>query len=394
MERSSLLIFIFLCFFNTAFGQDDPIQAATYHFQVKESLFTGNGSDTLKKYIQQAQFFLIGEEHNMKALQDFTTAIIPFLKSSGYQNLALEIGPFSAEKIRAMYQNKQTITDFNTRYDSDVKGSPFGFFEGKEEEQFSNQAFRNGFRLWGLDFENYNAALFILDELYSLSKKSSELDRSYQAARHIVIAEYAKDRKDQTYNLPGNLLHAATVQAFFKRVATTPQARYIISQQLRSWYIYDAQSRKNWYARVKNMRDNFMLHYNRALETNKNPKVFVKMGAVHLARGTSSSGFEEVGQLIDELAKKNKKKVFSVISFARYRIDAQGKLVDLLEEADAELLKYTTAASWSLIDLNRLRNDAKQGKLKLSEAMRSYMEHYDMMLIPPATPSMTPNVHR
>ena len=83
-----------------------------------------------------------------------------------------------------------------------------------------------------------------------------------------------------------------------------------------------------------------------------------------------------------------------MISFARYRIDAQGKLVDLLEEADAELLKYTTTASWSLIDLNRLRNDAKQGKLKLSEAMRSYMEHYDMMLISPATPSMTPNVHR
>lgn len=65
--------------------------------------------------------------------------------------------------------------------------------------------------------------------------------------------------------------------------------------------------------------------------------------------------------------------------------------MDLLEEDDAELLKYTTKDSWSLIDLNRLRGDGIQGKIKLSREMVSYMEKFDMMLIPPATKYMEPN---
>ena len=392
MRRYKLLILILL-FSNIAFCQNDPIKDATYHFTIKNNEFLGGGADTLKNYIRKAQFFLIGEEHNMKELQDFTTSILPLLKNCGYKNFALEIGPVSSEKISSIYLRKQTITDFNTKYYKYIDGSPFGFFDGKEEERFSNQAFKNGFKVWGLDFENYNAPLFILDQLYETSKKSNELNRLYELSHQAIIDEYAKDKIEKKYNLATNLLNSVPIKSFFEMVSTNSKAKYIIDQQILSWKIYDQESRKNWYPRVENMRENFMHNYNLELKKNKIPKVFVKMGAVHIAKGTSSSGFKEVGDLVHELAKTNGTKSFSVISFARYRINAKGELLDLLEDEDAQLLKYTTKDSWSLIDLNRLKKESQQGEFKLSKTMLSYIEKFDMMLIPPATKSMELNIH-
>ena len=391
MRKTQIFILLILFFYNNIFGQENPIKDATYHFSIQDDVFKGNGADTLKKYIQRSQFFMIGEEHNMKELQDFTASVIPFLKSCGYNNLALEIGPVAAMKLNSLYRSRKGLAAFNTKYFQYLSGAPFGFFEGREEERFSNRAFENGLKIWGIDFENYNASLFIIDELYGQSKKSSDLDEMYKNSRLVIIDGYERDRSEKKHHLATTLLHSESIKSFFDKVSTSPKIREIIRQQILSWKIYEQESKNNWYPRVENMKENFVANYKKVAAKEKEPKVFVKMGAVHIARGTSSSGFQELGNMLYELSKFNGTKTFSVISFARYRINTKGETVDLLEEDDAELLKYTTKDSWSLIDLNRLRGDGIQGKIKLSREMVSYMEKFDMMLIPPATKYMEPN---
>lgn len=391
MRKILYIVQAILLICTKSFGQADPIKESTYHFTIKNDLFIGSGADTLKSRIVNAQFFLIGEEHNMKELQDFTTSIIPYLTSTYYKYFALEIGPVAADKLTSIHHKKASLNAFNTYYYPFLNGVPFGFFQGKEEEQFSNRALEHGFQLWGLDFENYNSTLYILNELYILSKKTPAISESYKKAYQFALAEYQKDRASKSYNLPANLLRSEAIKSFFDMVAANKQARIIIAEQIASWKIYEQESKNNWYPRVENMKTNFADHYKKAIAKNALPKVFVKMGAVHMARGTSSSGFQEVGNLIYELSQFNRTKTFSVISFARYRIDTQGKVTDLLDPEDADLLKYTNQESWSLIDLSKLKRDSWSGKIKLSSGMQSYIQKFDMMLIPPATKPNTIN---
>ena len=73
------------------------------------------------------------------------------------------------------------------------------------------------------------------------------------------------------------------------------------------------------------MKDNFVRYYKEAAQKSPLPKTFIKMGAVHTARGTSWSGFQDVGNTVYELANYNLTTSFSVISFARFRMDDEGR---------------------------------------------------------------------
>lgn len=246
--------------------------------------------------------------------------------------------------------------------------------------------------LWGIDFENYNASLFILDELYNQSDKDKAITDAYQKAYEYVIKGYANKKNNINYSLQNNLLNSILIKSFFNLLPDKEATRKLIYNLTLSWKIYEAEGMNNWYPRMNNMKKNFIKLYKEAAKKENLPKVVIKLGAMHTARGTSSSGFQEVGNTIYELANYNSTKSFSVISFARYRIDQEGNLTDELEPEDEALLKYTTKDSWSLINLKQLFIDGWQGKIKLSPSMQDYIKKYDMMLIPPATKRMEPNI--
>jgi hypothetical protein len=392
MIKSGLILLGALLITNHVFSQPDFIKDATYHFNITNNQLIGQGADSLKKYISTSQFFLIGEEHDMVELQKFTACIMPFLKNSGYKYLAVEIGSESAKKLTSIYRNKESLRTFNTKYYKYFGGGPFGFFDGKEEEVLLDSALNNGLSLWGIDFENYDASLFILDELYNQSNKDKAIKDAYQKAYDFVIKEYANKKNNKNYPLQNNLLNSILIKSFFNLLPDKEITRKLIYNITLSWKIYEAEGMNNWYPRVDNMKKNFIKLYKEAAKKENLPKVVIKLGAAHTARGTSSSGFQEVGNTIYELANYNNTKSFSVISFARYRIDQEDNLTDELEPEDEALLKYTTKDSWSLINLKQLSIDGWQGKIKLSSSMQGYIEKYDMMLIPPATKRMKANI--
>ena len=206
-----------------------------------------------------------------------------------------------------------------------------------------------------------------------------------------MIGEYAKDQKSKNYQLCGNFLDSKEINAFINAVPVNSMTKTLIVNQLNSWKIYEQEKKSNWYPRVLNMKNSFINYYQQQAKKEDLPKVFLKLGAVHTARGTSNSGFQEVGNTLYEMANINHTKSFSVISFARFRMDENGQITDLLEPEDEEILKYTNKNSWSLIDLKKLEKDALMGKIKLSSGTLNYAKRYDMMLIPPATKKMIPN---
>lgn len=391
MIKYILTLAVLPLLFSVTNAQTDPLAAATYHFKLENGALTGPGADSLKTNIAQSQFFLIGEEHDMVELQQLTAAIMPFLKESDYRHFAVEIGPASARKLTSIYKNRESLGVFNSRYAKYLGRGPFGFFDGQDEEVLLNKAMDNGIKLCGIDFENYNATLFIMDELYQQSSRDKQVKVAYEDARKYVINEYAMDKVTKNYPLCVNFLSSSIIKHFFSLIEVIPENKWLIGQITQSWRIYEQERLNNWHPRVENMKSNFVQAYKEADKNESLPKVFVKLGAVHTARGTSSSGFQEVGNTLYELAKYNGTKVFSVISFARYRIDKKGILTDELDPDDSQLLKYTDEKSWSLINLKQLATDGWKGKIKLSKTIRNYIQKYDMMLIPPATKRMKPN---
>ncbi|CAM3741127.1 hypothetical protein MUGA111182_06355 [Mucilaginibacter galii] len=160
--------------------------------------------------------------------------LMPYLANKNYKYLVLEIGTVTAGKLTFIHRKKESLTAFNTICYPSLNGVPFGFFQGKEEEQFANRALDNGIQLWGLDFENYNSALYILDELYSMSKKTPAISESYKKAYQFAVTEYQKDRVRKSYNLPGSLLRSEAIKSFFEIAATNARARSIIAEQIAS----------------------------------------------------------------------------------------------------------------------------------------------------------------
>ena len=391
MIKYILTLLIVPTLFSLANGQTDPVAAATYHFKMDNGTLVGAGADSLKTNIAQSQFFLIGEEHDMVELQKLTATLMPFLKASNYKNLAVEIGPASARKLISIYEKKESLNVFNTRYAKYLGRGPLGFFDGLDEELLLKGAMNNGMKLWGIDFENYNASLFILDELYQHSSKDKQIKAAYENAWKFVVSEYAQDKVSKKYPLTSNFLSSPQIRTYFSLVDEVPENKWLIAQIRQSWNLYQQERINNWFPRVLNMKSTFVKYYQEACKSEILPKVVVKLGAVHTARGTSSSGFQEVGNTLYELAHFNGTKVFSVISFARYRIDEKGILTDELDLNDLQLLKYTDEKSWSLINLKQLAKDGWEGKIKLSQIMQDYIQKYDMMMIPPATKRMGHN---
>lgn len=62
MIKKTALYILLISSFHLAYGQDNPVSDATYHFTLDHHKFNGPGGDTLMTYIGYAQFFMIGEE--------------------------------------------------------------------------------------------------------------------------------------------------------------------------------------------------------------------------------------------------------------------------------------------------------------------------------------------
>jgi hypothetical protein len=89
-----------------SFGQNNEIKSSeitsfTYPFNIENNKLIGLGADTLKNVIRESQFFMLGEEHFSPQISELTNIILPYFSSNGYENFALEVGPYTAKIIES-----------------------------------------------------------------------------------------------------------------------------------------------------------------------------------------------------------------------------------------------------------------------------------------------------
>lgn len=378
----------FLVFWTAVFSQqeDNIIKEATFYFTLdQDGNFNGKGAEFIKNKITESQFFLIGEQHDIHSIETLVSSLIPFFKENGYDHYLTEIGPVSSKKLLELSENSSSLRSYHSKYLSQTGIPPFGFFRTKEEEKTLQQLKKYHINLSGIDFENYASYLFLIDELYKNSDKEKVSADLYHKVYTLIKSEYKKGKNNFNPDLMNTLLHSNELKTFLT-LSKNKKNLPLIKEFEKSLSINHQITLGFWQLRVDNMKRNFSQYYLDHSLKQDPVKIFIKLGAVHTARGTSFSGNLEVGNMIYELANVNQSKSFSMISFPRYLLNNKtGKTEDLIEDEDKELLKYAFPDQWTVVDLDKLKELSIKHNIQLNNTIVSYIQKYDAIVIPPAT---------
>lgn len=393
MKRVFLAV-TFLIVSNSLFAQSElkssDILKFAQTFEISNNELIGKGADTLKKRISESQFFLLGEQHYSPQISELTNILLPILSSNNFKNFVIELGPNSAKKMIDELKTNNSLFDFNTNFYKNHYDIPFPFFDGKRDEVFLKTTLDNKFDIWAIDQEFLSSQLFLIDEIYELSNDKNSIKNSYDKVKQFLKEEFKKDNEQKSYPMFTNLLQSKMVKSFFNKSNSIKQQK-IISDLIASWKIYAFREVKNIYAsnftRMKYMKWNFGTHYKLAQKSESLPKVFVKMGATHLANGKNWLGLYDLGTMIKELSYFNGTISTSINCFSRYSEENDGKVSDYLDEKSGKvykpILELAKKDKWVLIETKPILDLVKKRKIDLNNDLNSLISGYDYILFSP-----------
>ena len=376
----------------------DYVKENTYYFEINKSNIKGEGANILQNSIKESQFFILGEEHFFAKVSEFTSAIIPILAKENYKYFVAEIGPNSASKISNIIKENKSLYEFNSQVNDLVGEVPVPFFDGKEDEDFLKSALDKGFELWGIDQEYLTSQIFLIDEIYNLSKNKSGLYTSYKKAKNYLIEETKKGIENNKYKLLTELSNSSIVNKFFNNTeSTNRRIQKIISDLKDSWEVYRLREINDIYSsyhkRVNMLKSNFIDYYSQAVKTDTLPKAIVKIGGLHASKGKSLQNMFDIGNFTMELANFNRKKSTSVLIFPSAYLNNDGSIENNIDEKDEIFIRpliNNAKGKWIIIDLKKIEEYSWKNKIEY-KSLKEYMNRFDYLILTPPSKSTTLN---
>lgn len=388
------------------------LKTYTNYFTIDNNQINGEGAKVLKNLINNSQFVVYGEMHGSKQTSIINEALIPLLADSGFKHFVIEVGPHSANKLTQLSTpNNKTIEQlkrFNKSYtvsEGEQTAVPIPFFDNVSDAKFLQAARKNGMDLWGIDQEFYFSAFFLMDELTKTAKNKTNYDHIVQLqnqAKDIMFKHFMgefKKENDGAYNL---IIKEPVVNDYLNAFGTSnKKAQSIIKDLKISWKIYIDWRNDSHVDRISYMRNNFMKHYNQALKSEKQPKVYTKIGSLH-AKKIVSNGAYDIGELAESLAQKNGTQATTIGSWRPYEITEDGSLINNFDKYKRSYKRYkifmplAKQDQWAIVNLKAIRTAIENNEISLPKdgsyhKLRQLIYAYDYQLILPADHQTTPN---
>jgi hypothetical protein len=287
---------------NGQISHDSEIAAvpAAVPIQFSEEGFSGPGADLLRKGLDETQFVMIGEAHGHAEAPQLVSAFASETRAYGFDNYAIEVGPFSADWLESMLQEGGVA-----RLAEELSGRPLAIpFLGSREEARAALSFARNGRLWGVDQEFIGSPLIHLSALQGMNPTNSDL------LERLELAEREAFRSGNQ----GAVMFATMDHSGWSELRAVfdgnDEALALIASMERSQGIYQSffmgRGLDNNLDRVDLIRRNFLQHYQSALTENGTPpRVLMKFGATHGGRATSSMSTFDLGSLIEGMAASN-----------------------------------------------------------------------------------------
>ena len=351
-----------------------------------ENQLEGSSREQWMEWVGANQFVGIAEVHNSAQLGFFTKAFLSVLKEKDFDHFALEMGPNSAEILKEEIVDHQQalikIRDLNRRYGKkSSSNTPLIFVNKIEDAEFMTEASKQDYQLWGIDQEFAGSYEMLVDQMYeNETNKTTDLTEAYTKAKSTIRKVIFK-RKVQGQPVYCWYQSNKYINDFFSMVSLKA-SKEIIEDIKVSWDIYckSANGQGSNQQRANHMKQNFNSYYEKANE--KNPKVFLKLGGIHLTHGLSHYGVDDMGKFLTEKAKSNNTNFLSIRHLISYR-NGKSNVGKSGWKSTSLFLEIGKKDQWTAVDLRPFRKMMENGEITVSKSIAFELKSYDILLLSP-----------
>ena len=370
-------------------SHEDLIPHTIYFEMDDKHEFGPKAEEFLLDAIGLNQFVGLAEVHQSQRLSHFTIGILELLKKKGFNYFALELGPYTAKILQEISsdpsQTLENIKTLNRQYGKKVFPKiPMIFVDKVADAAFIERASSLDYSFWGLDQEFSYSYEMHIDRMYKeiAADATPELTDLYFKSKGLIRQNIFKSKIDGvTKNCW--LLEEPNITRFMDLCKSLGITHWVSALKT-SWKIYclNESGKASNQKRADYMKTNFDSLYAKANRKENRPKVFVKLGGVHLTHGISVFKVNDVGLHLSELGKKNRTGFLSIRHLSTYR---DGKNVTGKKgwEGLELLMSLGKKDQWTLIDLRPMKLQLKAGNLQAEKKIAFEINNYDLVLIPP-----------
>jgi len=396
----SFLVALLIPFF--CFSQDSLLlktfEENSYQLEIKNQELSGSSLPIILKAIKESQFLMIGEQHGIKEVAEFATALSKKSFEEGFEFLCVETDPYVAEKL-------ESLATIDMDYiNSFVQQFPFAvpFYDTKEEfeliRKFTSATNNADENIWGIDQMYMGSPRFAFNILSEEAKndKSQSLIAEYVEAAKSQFNSFLKS--NNPLQLPMMQLKDSDFERLAKQFNTNSDTKVTqlitdlqTSQEIYQ-HVFSGENYWNNYKRSKLMKRQFMDYYNRTTAQDKIPKVILKFGAVHTSKGLSPVHLYDLGNMVSELAEMNGSKAanFKITAVKGESLDYTGAIntfnnsKNLIPEIKKLYEENDDNKKWIFIDLKSIRSELPHAEI---EKIKDFVFTYDYwIIIPQANP--------
>lgn len=348
-----------------------------YAIDISEGEIVGAGAEKILTEGQNADIFMLGENHGIKEIAELSQILYRELSRANPRLLVTEIGPTTAFQAEQMTRNGE----FELFLDKKTNLLSVPFFSLEQEVPLLYQAIENfpndKESIWGLDQEFVASVPIVLKRLKSLASTPEEKEA-------LEDLKWANFLNPVLIGMSDGEALKELQQAFAN---STAEGQRITQQLVTSNDIYRGQSdgRGRWSNETREslMMENFE-HYANRYE-GEVPSMFIKFGSYHLHRGKSPTVEKALGLRIDNWAEQRQKKTLNVL------VDAlKGQTINPLLGTSTELntentwgkaifKDYLLDSQATLFDLRPLKSHP--AKKTMSNKIGHMLNGYDYLIL-------------
>lgn len=381
----------------------DRLAALRTTIAIDHGKMVGSGAATLIDAGLESQFVLIGEDHGVAEIANFSAAYFEELASQGFTTLIVENGPAVADALAKGLKSDTGvagIAGFNTAYPVAT-----AFYKWQDEAQFLARVAKAAgpsFQLVGMDQELMGASKYLLDQMAGqplgpLAKSKIEAFRQLERDDYSRASENGDPRELFLMKIKEEELFA------LQKLLTAPgemPALAMLNSLIESRSIYTknmtpGQGYSSNVQRAKLMKQHVASHLTLAPAQ----RMLLKAGAVHVFRGYNPlrAGSREIGNYLAEYAEGRGQRSLHVLVLAskgqqaqfagigRASASAEIERIDT-KSAMAGVLPFFAASKehkeWSLFDVRPLLGSANS-LANGDSSVQGMIQGYDFVLVIP-----------
>ena len=353
----------------------DQLKANRLAITLDEGRLTGPGAAPLLQASRQAQYVLLGEDHGVAEIAQFSSAYFNALTPAGFTTLVTESGPAVTSALEGMLKRADSVAAI-ARFSATYPDSIAFYNMRQEAEMLASFAVAAGprFQQWGIDQEFLGASKYLITMM--LTQPVNPAARAkLETLRQMEAVAYQKAAA--TGNPLEHLMLSASTEdlASLRPLLDGPKERTalrLLDALMESRAIYQkSASRMTGDGYLSNQMRLSLLK--RTLATRlgeREQKLVLKLGANHAYKGNNALNNRDIGNFLAERAEGQGQTSLHLIVLAakgtQLRFAGAGKPYQSapieLDSAAFKLLADAgaTDGSWSLFDLRPLRPSARK----------------------------------